>query len=87
MSAFSSENKSMSPKIRAVLEETVGNDMANRIIVGSCNILSIEERELYGENYDHFVGRMEIVIPAIVGYKPGQVIIERLWRLGDDIGA
>ncbi len=86
MSASSDGEKSLAPKIRAVLEETVGKDMANRIMVGSCNILSVDERELHGENFDLFINRMETVIPAIVGIGPGEVIVERLRGLKDGIG-
>ena len=71
----------MAPKIRAVLAEAVGKDMADRIIVGSCSILTIDQEELYNDNFDMFVSRMEIVIPAIVGIKPGEAVVKRLWVL------
>lgn len=71
----------MAPEIRAVLAEAVGKDMADRIIVGSCSILTIDQEALFNENFDMFVSRMEIVIPAIIGIKPGEAVVKRLWGL------
>jgi hypothetical protein len=75
---------SLAPKVRAVLAQAMGRDMANRIIVGSCNILAIEENELYGDNFDLFVDRMELVIPAIIGLEPAKTLIKHLWELKTD---
>ena len=63
--------ESLAPRIRVVLAAALGKEMANRIVIGSCNILSLDESELFGANLDQFLGRMEIVVPAIIGIKPG----------------
>ena len=87
MAAPGSEEKSLTPEIRAILEDAVGPDMANRIIIGSCNILSVEEADIYGEEFDRFLMRLEMVIPNIVGLRPGEAVIERLRRLKIGTGA
>lgn len=80
MSKQSNNKKSLAPKIRAILEEVFGKEMTHRLMVGSCNILSVDEDELYDENFDKFVMRMETVIPALVG-RAGEPVIKRLWSL------
>lgn len=81
MSTENSAKKTLAPAIRATLTEAVGEQLANRIMVGSCSILTIDEDDLIGENFDNFVTRMEIVIPALIGTKPGEAVIKRLWEL------
>lgn len=81
MSDVGAPERSRSPEIRVVLAGTVGDDLADRIITGSCNILSLDESELHGQNLDRFMRRMEIVVPDLVGLKAGQVILKRLWGL------
>ncbi len=71
----------MVAQIRAVLADAVGKEMADRIVVGSCSILSIDQADLFNENFDMFVTRMETVIPAIIGIKPGEAVVKRLWGL------
>lgn len=79
-----SAKKSLAPQIRAVLAEAFGKEMADRIIVGSCNILTIDQEDLFGNNFDMFVSRMEMVIPSLIGLKPGAAVVKRLWRLQDE---
>jgi hypothetical protein len=76
--------RSLAPRVRAVLADRMGRDMADRIIVGSCNILAVDENELYGDNFDLFVERMELVIPAIIGLRPAEAVIGRLRELKND---
>lgn len=74
------------PEIRTILEDAMGPDMANRIIVGSCNILSVEEADIHGEEFDRFLMRLEKLIPNLIGLRPGEAVIERLQRLKDGTG-
>lgn len=87
MADFEEKKTSLAPRIRAVLAAAVGDEMADRIIVGSCNILDLEESELYGANFDQFVGRMEIVVPSILGTRPGEAVVKRLWELKREAGS
>ncbi len=87
MAVPDSEEKSLTPEIRAILEDAMGPDLANRIIVGSCNILSVEEADIHGEEFDRFLMRLEKLIPNLVGLRPGEAIIERLRGLKDGTGA
>lgn len=82
--ASGSGSRSLAPLILAVLTEAIGADMAGRIMVGSCSILTIDQDELSNDNFDMFVKRMEIVIPSLIGIKPGAAVVNRLRRLQDD---
>ena len=87
MSELNSEKKSMATQIRGVLVGAVGKEMANRIMVCSCNILAIDEEQLFDDNFDMFVTRMETVIPSIIGIKPGEAVVKRLWELKHETAA
>ena len=74
----------MAPQIRAVLAEAVGQELADRIMVGSCSILTIDQENLFDDNFEMFVTRMGTVIPAIIGIKPGEAVVKRLWGLKNE---